>query len=67
MVLLPVADQDALLALLKKQDKIKVEDKKADGTYQVNVENVPFPFFIRFANGYAYVTGLSKGCSPRTV
>ena len=60
VVLVPVADEDALLGLLKKQDKIKVEDKAKDGTYQVNVENVPFPFFIRFANDYAYVTGLTK-------
>jgi hypothetical protein len=60
VVLVPVADEDALMALLKKQDKIKVEDKAKDGTYQVNVENVPFPFFIRFANDYAYVTGLTN-------
>jgi hypothetical protein len=60
VLLVPVADEDALLNLLKKQDKIKVEDKKADGTYQVNVENVPFAFFLRFANDYAYVTGVSK-------
>jgi hypothetical protein len=60
VVLVPVADEDALLNLLKKQDKIKVEDKAKDETYQVNVENVPFPFFIRFANDYAYITGLTK-------
>ena len=60
VVLVPVADEDALLALLKKQDKIKVEDKADDGSYQVNVENVPFPLFFRFANSYAYVTGLTK-------
>jgi hypothetical protein len=60
VLLLPVADEDALLNLLKKQDKIKVEDKAEDGTYQVNVENVPFAFFIRFANNYAYVTGVTN-------
>ncbi len=60
VVLIPVADENALLTLLKKQDNIKVEDKKADGTYQVNVENVPIPFFLRFASDYAYVTGVSK-------
>ncbi len=58
--------------LKKKQDKIKVEDKAKDETYQVNVENVPFPFFIRFANDYAYVRhrleqggGARQGPSPR--
>jgi hypothetical protein len=60
VVLIPVADEDALLTLLKKQDNVKVEDKKADGTYQVNIANIPVPFFLRFANDYAYVTGVSK-------
>ncbi len=60
VILVPVADEHALLDLLKKQDKIKVEDKSKNDTYQVNVENVPFPFFIRFANDYAYVTGLTN-------
>jgi hypothetical protein len=60
VLLIPVADEDALLNLLKKQDKIKVEDKADDGSYRVNIENVPFPFFLRFANNYAYVTGVTK-------
>jgi hypothetical protein len=57
VLMVPVVDEDALLSLLKKQDKIKVEDKAEDGTYKINVESVPIPLFLRFANNYAYVTG----------
>ena len=60
VVLVPVVDEDALLNLLKKQDKIKVEDKADDGSYKVNIEGVPIPFFLRFANNYACVTGITN-------
>ena len=60
VLLLPIVDEDAFLKLLKRQDKLKVEDKADDDTYQINAENVPVPIFIRFANGYVYATGPTK-------
>jgi len=60
VLLLPIADEDAFVQLLKRQDKIQVEKKAADGSYQVNAETIPFPLFLRFANHYAYVTGPTK-------
>ena len=60
VLLLPIADEDAFVKLLKRQDKIQVEKKAADGSYQVNAETIPFPLYLRFANHYAYVTGPTK-------
>ena len=60
VVLLPAADEDALVSLLKRQDKLKVGDKGSDDVYKVTGEGLPFPLFLRFANKYAYVTGPTK-------
>ncbi len=60
VLLVPVADEEALLNLLKKQDKLTVGDKDSDDVYKVTAEGLPFPLFFRFANKYAYVTGQTK-------
>jgi hypothetical protein len=54
VVLLPVADEKALLDFLATKD-IKPEKDK-DGVYSVMVPNVPETVYFRFANKYAYVT-----------
>ncbi len=60
VMLLPIADKEAFVKLLKRQDKIQVEKQAEDGSYQVNVESIPFPLYLRFAHHYAYVTGPTK-------
>ena len=60
VMLLPIADKEAFVKLLKRQDKIQVEKQADDGSYQVNVESIPFPLYLRFAHHYAYVTGPTK-------
>ena len=60
VVLVPVADEDALIDLLKKQDTLKVGAKDSDGIYQVTAEGAPVPFFLKFANKYAYITAMAK-------
>lgn len=59
VLLLPVADQDAVLTLLKQQ--LGLDPKKGeDGIYSVSVPNVPRTVYFRFANKYAYVTAVNK-------
>jgi hypothetical protein len=53
VVLIPVADEKATLALLDRFE-IKAE-RMADGQYTLTCESLPVPLFLRFANGYAYV------------
>jgi hypothetical protein len=53
-LLVPVADEKALLGLLEKL-AIKVEKGK-EGVYSVFPEQSPFPVLFRFARGYAFVT-----------
>jgi hypothetical protein len=55
VVLLPIADEDAFLGLINKIIGTKPE-KGDDGVYKVAVDNVPDPFYFRFANKYCYVT-----------
>ena len=64
VLLLPVLNEDAVLAALK--DKIGIEPKKEKGDfYSVDVPNVPGPIFFRFAERYAYLTLRSeKGIDP---
>ncbi len=59
VVLLPVADEDALVGLVKKQDSLTV--KETDGVYEVDVPGgeIP-PIYFRFANHYAYITIQNK-------
>jgi hypothetical protein len=54
ILLLPIADEKAFLALLETLD---VSPKKGEGgLYSAEVEKVPFPVLFRFANGYLYAT-----------
>jgi hypothetical protein len=54
VLLVPVLDDKAVLALLKRFD-IKYEAEK-DDVYKVAIPNSPFPGYFRFANGYLYLT-----------
>ncbi|HLJ94982.1 MAG TPA: hypothetical protein VKU02_17535 [Gemmataceae bacterium] len=57
-VLVPISDQKAFLGLLEGFGfKAKKED---DSIYSVNVENLPFPVYFKFANQYVYVTAREK-------
>jgi hypothetical protein len=56
--LIPVADEDAILALL---DNLNLKAEKGDdGLYTVTSDKSPAPVYFRFANGYAYVTVQNK-------
>jgi hypothetical protein len=58
VVMIPVADEKAVLGLLESVHfKATKED---DDVYVVNVDNAP-PVYFRFANGYAYATVRDKG------
>lgn len=58
VILVPVSDQKAFLGLLEGFD-IK-PDKGEDGVYTANIEKLPAPAYLRFANGYAYITVRDK-------
>jgi hypothetical protein len=55
VLLVPVADSEAVLTALKERAMLKV-DKEKDDVYKTDVPNVPFPIYFRFANKYAYIT-----------
>ncbi|HEX3148311.1 MAG TPA: hypothetical protein VHR66_09530 [Gemmataceae bacterium] len=55
VVLIPVADEQAVLDTLENTAKLKVTKEK-DGVYSTQPEQSPFPIYFRFANKYAYVT-----------
>jgi hypothetical protein len=59
VVLLPVADEKALIGFMENLP-IKLEKGK-DGIYTITSDMVPVPFYLTFANKYAYITGQSKG------
>jgi hypothetical protein len=66
VVLVPIKDEDALLAFLKK-NKINVE-KQEGGLFKVDVPASPFPGYFRFANGYGYFTiREEKSIDPQTL
>jgi hypothetical protein len=54
VVLAPVADEKAFVAMLGRLNF--KPDKAKDGLYTLNIDQVPFPIYFRFANGYVYVT-----------
>jgi hypothetical protein len=58
VAMLPVKSEEAVLALL--EDKGLKAEKGDDGVYTVTLPNLPAPGYFRFANHYAYVTGLNK-------
>jgi hypothetical protein len=54
VLMVPIADQKAFLAMLKELD---LEPQKGkDGLYTVEAEGIRFPVLFRFANGYLYGT-----------
>ena len=61
MALVPIASEETFLGLL---DSLNVKASKEEGgIYAVTPENLPVPIYLRFANGYAYVTSPSKTIS----
>jgi hypothetical protein len=52
VALLPIADKDAFLDLLKRLDLNL--DKGEDDVYKVTLPKAPTPTYFRFANGYLY-------------
>jgi hypothetical protein len=59
VLLIPVADEMSVLALLTNRLGLKPE-KGDDGVYTLDVPNVPLPLYLRFADGYANITVGSK-------
>ena len=58
-IILPVADEQAVLNLLTK--RLSLDPKKGDdGVYEVEIKDQPFTVYFRFAHKYAYVTALNK-------
>lgn len=64
VLMIPVADETAVLAAVT--EKLGLDPKKADGgLYTVELPDVPFPVYFRFADRYAYLTVRSdKGIDP---
>ncbi len=58
VVLLPVADEQAFVALLKRLNLNPDKDK--DGIYTVHPQKTNLPVHFRFANKYVYVTARDK-------
>lgn len=58
VVLVPVADQDAFLGLLARLNITPM--KGDDGVYSASVNGISEPVYLRFADGYAYVTARDK-------
>lgn len=60
VALIPVANEKNFLDLLQRFGFSTKKDK--DGTYEGTADNfpIPFPVYLRFANGYAYVTMRDK-------
>ncbi|MBX9585133.1 MAG: hypothetical protein K2X87_32910 [Gemmataceae bacterium] len=63
VVMIPVADQDRLLAALKERANIEAE-KGPDGTLKVNVPLIN-EVALRFADGYLYLARDAKHLSPK--
>ncbi len=55
VILIPIAKEKPFIDLLSDTLDAKPEKGK-DDVYTLNVENLPFPIYFRFVNGYAYVT-----------
>lgn len=54
VVLLPVANKDLFLNLLKQRAMLEVNEK--DGVYSTTPEGSPFTVYFRFSKGYAWAT-----------
>lgn len=59
VLLIPVAEPDAFLDLLEQFNVVL--RKGGDNVYRARPEGMPYPVFLRFANGYAYITARDKG------
>jgi hypothetical protein len=67
VVLVPIADEEAVLAALKDRLNLTVTKEK-DGSYKTEPEQSPFPIYFRFANKYAYITiSDSANIDPKTL
>lgn len=61
--LLPIADSDAFLALLR--EKLRLKPKESEGLYELRIPNVPVPVYFRFQDGYLHITAVSAaGIDP---
>lgn len=56
VALIPVADEKTLMNFLQ---NVGIRPEKEDEVYKFDLPNSPFPGFFRFANGYAYITGVN--------
>jgi hypothetical protein len=64
-VMVPIADQDRFLGLLK--DRLQLNPEKADdGSYKVAVPIIN-DIHLRFANEYVYVGRTAKDVDPKTI
>src|SRR5439155_21136386 len=58
IIMVPVADEKALLDLLANFQMMP--DKGEDGVYTVQAPFPPIPIYFRFANKYVYITAQNK-------
>ncbi|MCZ2344200.1 MAG: hypothetical protein LC104_20750 [Bacteroidales bacterium] len=62
--LLPIADSQAFLAMLR--DKLRLKPQETDGLYELKIPNLPAPVFFRFQDGYLHATAIrSTGIDPK--
>jgi hypothetical protein len=66
VVLVPIADEDAVLNFLKGKGKQAIEKDK-DGSYRAQPNESPVPLYFRFANKYAYVTNDPVSIDPKSL
>jgi hypothetical protein len=66
VVLVPIADEDAVLNFLKGKGKQAIEKDK-DGSYRAQPNESPVPLYLRFANKYAYVTNDPVSIDPKSL
>ena len=64
-LMVPLADQDRFLGLLKERLQLTPE-KEDDGTYKVSVPIIS-EVYLRFANEYVYVARTQKELDPKTL
>lgn len=57
VLMLPVANEKAVLDLLERQD---IKPEKKNGVYSFTSKKAPGPVYFRFAHKYVYVTGRAK-------
>ncbi len=59
VVMIPIADKDAFLGLLKGRLSLEIKDEK-DGLFSTEAPNNAGTVYFRFANSYVYATYLKK-------